>query len=186
MTPSTLLSRVALALALAAVPLLAGCGNDETTIPTHTTSTTQAPTFVAGDPGAGPSVYLRARSISATALTLEVVGRALPSVYGLAFRLERDPAVLTYASFAKVAPWSATAFAVAQEPTPGLLVAGLSERGAAPGFAATDTVLGVLDFELATVAASSLTFVEAESAVAQADGTELAGVSWIGGAVELP
>jgi hypothetical protein len=180
-------------LLLASRPLV-GCSDDETgvapttTTPTTTTTTTTAPpttpTFVSGDPGAGPAVYLRSRA-TASGLSLEVVGRALPSVYGLAFRLQFDPGVLLPVAFGASQAWGQNVLAVSREPAAGLLVVGVSERGSAAGFAAADDVLAVLDFQFGVAVPATIDFVEGEGAVVQADGRELGAVSWVGGAIEL-
>jgi hypothetical protein len=174
--------KLALSGALGLTLLVAGCGGE-------TTETGQPPgktwTYRSGNPGEGPSVYLRARASASDMFSLEVMGRALPNVYGLAFRIGLAPGGLVPAGLTLGPSWSPTALSVAREPVPGLLVVGLSERGAAAGFAANDDVLATLDFQLAIPTTSPLTFVDGECAVAQASGGELDGVSWVGGVIEL-
>jgi hypothetical protein len=162
--------------------LLGGCGDEsvETAPPPAT-----ALTFHGGDPGAGPAVYLRAGASTPPTLSLEIVGRALPNVYGLAFRLEFSPGVLAHTGLRAGASWSPTAMLVAREAAPGLLVGGMSERGGAAGSAAPDDVLGTLDFQIGTTASTPVTFIQDECAVVEASGEELAGVAWVGGTLEL-
>jgi hypothetical protein len=178
----TLASRLALPCALLGALALAGCSG-ESSQPTPGSGT---PIFVMADPGAGPVVYLRAGHVAPGSLTLEVVGRGVPNVYGLAFRIESTAGVLVPAALTPSPSWSANALAVEREPVPGLLVVGLSERGSAAGFAAdADVLLATLDFQLGAAVVTPVTFVDGEGAVAQASGGELAGVSWVGGAISL-
>lgn len=161
--------------------VLAGCGA-ETSEPTPNSGT---PLFVSDELPDGPSVHLRVPGGISSTFRLEVVGRALPDVYGLAFRLRLDPGELTRTALELGPGWSASALALAQEPTPGLLVVGLSERGQAEGYTAADEVLVALDFWRADGSATPLSFVTEQCAVAQVDGGELPAVAWIGGAIEL-
>jgi len=176
-------SMLVLSFSLGSTLLLAGCGDDpvETVQPPPGTT----PTFQGGDPGDGPAVYLRAGAATLPTLSLEVMGRALPDVYGLAFRLEFAPSVLAQTGLRAGPSWSPTALVVAREPTPGLLVVGLSERGSAAGYTATDDLLGTLDFQIGTTAVTPVTFIADECAVVQTSGDELAGVAWVGGTLEL-
>jgi hypothetical protein len=176
-------SMLVLSFSLGSTLLLAGCGDDPVETGQPPAGTT--PTFHGGDPGAGPAVYLRAGASTLPTLSLEIVGRALPNVYGLAFRLEFSPGVLAQTGLRAGPSWSPTALLVAREPTPGLLVVGLSERGSAAGSAATDDLLGTVDFQIGTSAATPVTFIAAECAVVQASGEELPEVAWIGGSLEL-
>jgi hypothetical protein len=178
----TLASRLALPCALLGLLALAGCSGESS----QPTPGAGSPTFVGADPGAGPVVYLRAGNAAPGNISLEVVGRGVPNVYGLAFRIASTAGVLVPTALTPSPSWSANALSVEREPVPGLLVVGLSERGSAAGFAAdADVLLGTLDFVLGTSVATPVTFVDGEGAVAQASGGELAGVSWIGGTIEL-
>jgi hypothetical protein len=173
---------LALSGALGLTLLVTGCGGEST-------ETAQPPaktwTYRSGDLGDGPSVYLRFRASAAGMFSLDVMGRALPNVYGLAFRIGLAPGGLVPVGLTLGPSWTPTALSVAREPVPGMLVAGMSERGTAAGFAANDDVLATLDFQLAIPTTSPLTFIDGECAVAQASGGELAGVAWVGGVMEL-
>jgi hypothetical protein len=169
-------SRIALASLCAATLLLTGCSDEQARL---------VPTFVGAHPGSGPAVYLRALPAPAASVVLGVVGRDLPSVYGLAFRLESASGALVYTGLSAGPTWSAEALVVGREPSAGLVVAGLSERADAPGFAATDTLLASLSFQVGAAVAGPVTFVDGEGAVVQADGTEASGVRWVGGVLDL-
>ena len=163
----TLAPRLALPCALLGALALGGCSS-ESSQPTPGAS---SPTFVGADPGAGPVVYLRGGNAAPGGLAIEVVGRGVPNVYGLAFRIESTAGVLVPGTLTASPSWSASALSVEREPVPGLLVVGLSERGSAAGFAAdADVLLGTLDFQIGAAAATPVTFVDGECAVAQASG----------------
>jgi hypothetical protein len=159
-------------IAIAAV--LAGC-DDETTAPTL------ARTFTPEPGGSGPAVVAQPRDVRAQLLVLDLVGRELESVYGVAFRLEYDGAVMRSTDMTASDRWSSDALALAQEPRPGLLVAGLSEKGDVRGFDAAHALLATLTFELPGAAGTPVSFVDGHCAVVAEDGAEVDGVRWVGG-----
>lgn len=141
--------------------------------------------FVPDPPGSDPAVFLRARGLLEDRLVVEVVGRSIASVYGVAFRLRYDPEVLALRSMVAGEPWSTSALSVASEPGPGLTVAAVTEKGPSGGFDANDSVLAVLEFELRSQTETPVEFVVESSAVVVSDGTRLSAVSWAGGRLEL-
>lgn len=159
--------------AVALAGALAGCDTEPLELPTLVFEPS-------GDPEP-PAVYLRAAQLSESHLTLEVVGSGLSDVYGVAFRLEHEPGALRVTSLSAGPLWPGDALSAVAQPDPSVVVAGLSARGAATGFAAQDDVLAVLELELS--AFSTIEFVDGHNAVAGADGTEASDVNWLGGRV---
>lgn len=171
------MSRVALSGLLCFVALAttgcAGCGDES--------EGARALTFVPTAGGESQAVYLQARSLEAGLLRVDVIGRGLTDVYGLAFRLEYDPAALSALSMSPTAFWPADGVSAAEQPVPGLLVAGLSARGDAAGAPAQDQALGTIDFAVSQP--TSVEFVKGHGAVVGGDGAEVADVAWLGGDV---
>lgn len=140
----------------------------------------------------GPYVALREVSTGTSELRLELVGAGLTDVYGIAYRLTYDPAVLAptvvepNAQFWPAEPRSIHQAAIPPL-APGVLVAVMSRRGSLPGEETADaadggTVLATIVFTRKSPSAtSSIDFVAARSAVIDSAGAPLAGVTWLGG-----
>ncbi len=135
-------------------------------------------------PGTGPAVYLGAADIQNNKLKIPIRGKGIAKLYGLALRLQFDPAVLKFDSMSRGDAWTGTNLLdLAKEARPGLLVGAVTYKGAAAGISVTDGTLGWVEFTLLAQSAAQVQFAVPRSAIVQADGTELGGVSWTGGAV---
>lgn len=141
--------------------------------------------FVPDPAGSDPAVYLRVRSHEEGRLVLEVVGRSITALYGVAFRLRYDSLTLGLTTMTPGESWTANALSLATEPGGGLTVAAVTEKGQSDGFDASDTILAVLEFEVRSKIETPVEFVLESSAVVTADGTQLSPVNWSGGRLEL-
>jgi hypothetical protein len=131
----------------------------------------------------GTVIYVRQKEISADALVLEIASRNVSDLYGLAWRLRYDPAVVRAVQMEPTTFFGANNVHALREAEPGLFVAAVSEKGKKPGSAATDTALAVIDFELLAAKETRIDFVAERSTIVQSDGTHAAPVQWVGGAL---
>jgi hypothetical protein len=132
-------------------------------------------------PDSGAAIYLRQKQLEPDQLVLELVGRALPDTYGVAWRLRYDPSVLALAGSRPSSVWSSSHVHMAREPHPGLLVGVVGAKGNQSGVEATDTPLAELSFKRNAPGRCSVDFVIERSAVVHSDGRHAQNVSWIGG-----
>ncbi len=140
--------------------------------------------FVAAPPPAGAAVALRAKSLTDTELVLEIVSTGVSDLYGVAFRLSYDPAVLALASFSAGTMWgSPPPLALASQKTPGLLVGVVTEQGKAAGLATDGGVLATVTLSLLQKAESPVAFVPGHSAVVGENGKVQPAVAFAGGAL---
>lgn len=135
--------------------------------------------FVPAASTESPAIYVQAQSAPAGRLWLDVRGRGLADLYGLALRLEYDGAALSAASMSPSAFWPDDALSAMAQPAAGLLVGGISRRGPVAGAPADDDSLCRLDFAMSE--ATPLRFVPGHVAVVGTDGSEMDGVAWLGG-----
>lgn len=88
--------------------------------------------FEAVDP-ASPALVFKNAVIAADTLTLEVAGRGLADVHGVAFRVAFDPEVLGFESMENLAVFPVTGLERGVEARPGLLIVALSRVGGGIG-----------------------------------------------------
>lgn len=164
--------------------LVVACSSDDgggSTKPKPKTTPTLS--FEAAPVPGGASLSLRAKSLSADQLVLEIVGKGLTDVYGVAFRMKYDPAVLEPVSIAASTAWQGQTSALVNAKTPGLLVAVLTEQGKTKGIGASDTVLGTLTLSLKQAKPTTLSFVVERARVVDSKGTSPSAVQWAAGAL---
>jgi len=171
--------------ALASWLTLTGCDGEDPAGNVDPPVPPTQPAFVSTDDGSSPAVYLQQRELTPTQLSLNVRGRGLADVYGLAFRLRFDSNVATLAQIKAGEVFGEAAIAIGREPIHGLLVAAVTQQGAVMSFATTDDVLAVVELRLNSSADTLVQLPVDESAIIGADGTEQAGISWHGGVLEL-
>lgn len=126
---------------------------------------------------AGVSLTLRQKELGPDRLVLELVGHSLQGLYGTAFRLSYDPAVL---SFEKLDSPSFP-LALGSAKTPGLLVGTVSEKGTSTGKSGGELVLATLTFAITQAKPSAIGFVTSRSALVGEDGKPIASASFAGG-----
>lgn len=129
----------------------------------------------------GAAVYLRQQELRDGKLVIDLVGTHVADGYGVAFRLEYDPAVLSFALATPGGTWTPNHVYVAREARPGLLVGASSEKGTTAGHDWPDTVLGSISFDVRSKSSTRVDFVSARSGVVHADGSRDAAVTWVGG-----
>ena len=144
--------------------------------------------WVPDPPASTPAVSLRVVQPSRTELRVQVVARDVRDLYGIAYRITFDPAVLRFVSQAPAEDyWPAASArldsAVVPVAAPGQLVAAITRRGDVPGVdTGAEQVLAELVFQRTEPErASPLGFVAARSACFDASGTPLPDVSFVGG-----
>lgn len=140
--------------------------------------------FVPDDAPSTPHVWLRAKSLTETKLVLEVVGNGVTDLYGVAFRLRYDPAVLAFDSLEASSLWGTPApLSMGSQKTPGLLLGVVTQQGKAAGLAADDQVLATVALSVLQQTESPVELVAQRSAVVGADGKARAEMSFVGGAL---
>ncbi len=144
--------------------------------------------WVPDPPASAPAVSLRLVRQTRTELRVQVVASDVPDLYGIAYRIRFDPAVLSFVSHAPAEDyWPAASArldsAVVPVAAPGQLVAAITRRGDVPGEdTGTEQVLAELVFRRTEPGQSSpLGFVTARSACFDAAGTPIPDVSFVGG-----
>ncbi|MBW2528669.1 MAG: hypothetical protein JRI23_31130 [Deltaproteobacteria bacterium] len=168
------LTRMALFAAAACTAGCSGCGDDS-----------EAPGVLTFIPAAGseaPAVYLQSSGLEGGHLRLDVMGRGLSDVYGVAFRLEYDGTSLAPAEWTPAAFWPSDAISIGRQAEPGLFVVGLTHRGQVPGAPADDHALGTIDCTVTRP--TPIRFVAGHGAVVDSDGLEASGVTWLGGEID--
>lgn len=170
------LSTAAMCVALAGF----GCSSEEDE-PARQKPDAAARAFTTDPLPAGPSLYLRQLSLDDAELELELVGNALSDGYGVAWRLEYDPAVLAFTDTQPSSAWSPNTLHISREARPGLLVAALSAKGAASGKSWPNTVLAVVSFAVKSPNSSRIDFVTHESGIVRSDGRRATDVQLAGG-----
>ncbi len=170
------LSLIAAAL-LASTLALAGCSSSKDEGPPGPI------TFNAEGDADGPVVFLRGKP-EGERLVVDVVARNASNVHGIAFRMTWDPEALAFASATPGGAWSKSAIVLAKEGTPGQLAVAWTEKGeATAGFdAKSDTILGVLVFDVKGRKGANLAFRAERSQIVDAKGKPIA-VTWKGGSV---
>ncbi len=164
-----------------AVLSLVGCSSDDDA-PSKPKS---ALSFAADAAVKGPAVSLRAKSVSDTRVVLELVAQDLTALYGLAYRLEYDPAVLRFAEQQRGPGFGAlSTLEAAKEPRPGLMLGAVSGKGAQKAVAASGVVLAEVSFDVVKVGATRVDFVAGRNGVLDAAG-KATGAGFSGGALEL-
>ena len=138
--------------------------------------------FVADAPGSGRAVLLTASKVVGKQLTLELRGRELSSLSGVAYRLSYDPAVLRFTAQQASGAFGAPGASVAatKEARPGLLVGALGVKGSG-SIDAPATALGELEFEIVGAGQTRIDFVVSRSAALNPQGEPLASVTLLGG-----
>ena len=122
-----------------------------------------APGFSADATEAGGSVSLRAVSVTAEHLVVEVVARDVRPLYGVAFRLSYDPAVLRFASTLRGPSWPEGSVELAKEAAPGLLVSTVSAKGDIKGLDEPEAIVSTLTFDRLARTETKLGFVTTRS-----------------------
>lgn len=140
--------------------------------------------FHATPDAAGASVSMRQKELTEGHLVVELVGHALPDVYGVAFRLKYDPAVLGLEKVEAGSVWAGAPIALGSEKVPGVLAGVVSKQGAVAGLAGSDQVLATVSLTLKKKAATTLEFVASRNHVVDAAGKS-ASSSFTGGALVL-
>jgi hypothetical protein len=175
---------VAFALSIALASASAACSDDT---PASPKASTPSVVFEPAQAPEAPAITIDAAEVSTETLVLDVTGHGLSSVYGVAFRLRYDPGVLALVEMKPAATWSKAApIAAAREGAPGLLVAGVSATSEFSGMDVDASALATITFDVVAPKPTPLDFVIERSVVATADGGELAGVTWAGGALVAP
>lgn len=111
--------------------------------------------FEAVDP-AGAALVFKNAVVAADTLTVEVAGRALADVHGVAFRVAYDPAVLTFGSMENLAVFPVTGLERVREARPGLLVVALGRVGGGIGVPIDDVSVARLHFNRVTEASTAV------------------------------
>ena len=144
------------------------------------------PGFEAEAPTSGARVSLRAVEVTQKKLVLEVVGDELDNVYGVAFRLKLDTAIVELEKMEAGSVWTKSSGAISRAKlgNPKTLVGVLTQKGAQPGFEAKGTVLATLRFNRKSSTGLSLNFSQVHSAVVAADGRPIDGVRFAGGKLQ--
>lgn len=114
-------------------------------------------------------------------LVLEIRVKRVTDLYGLAFRIQYDPAVLSFQDMTISSLWKENAVGAAREPLPGLLAGAVTLTGEAEGLQAQDATAAVLRFEVLSRLESALSFVPGRSILMASDGVYITGVDWAGG-----
>jgi hypothetical protein len=133
--------------------------------------------FVPAGPIEPGAIHLR----SDDGLVYELVAADLDSLYGVAFRLRFDPAVLRFASFEASAAWPEARVALGEEATPGKLVGVIGARGPFAGLSGHENVIAHIRFEAGAKGTSELAFEPERSGVLTAAGQERRDVLFVGG-----
>jgi hypothetical protein len=157
------------------IVLLASCGGSEPK---------KELVYVEGVPPT-EGVFLRLVTLDEQSLTLEVVGNGITGLYGLAFRMQYDPNILDFAEMTPAAEWPANAISIARKNPNGLLVAAITSRGRAPGLDVQDQVLATLRFTLMNKDESPVAFMDRSCALVDTTGSQIPGLTWSGGNLEL-
>lgn len=141
--------------------------------------------FVPAPAPSGVSVSLEERELGADRLVIDVVANGAADLYGAAFRLKYDPAVLAFSKLEPASGWgSAPPIVLSNAAEPGLLVAVLSNKGKSAGVSGAKLPLATITFQLVKKEATSLELLATRSALVSAKGKNIDGVSWAGGALE--
>ena len=140
--------------------------------------------FVPDGAPSTPHVWLRAKSLTETQLVLELVANGVTDLYGVAFRLRYDPAVLAFDSLEASSLWGTPApLSMGSQKTPGLLLGVVTQQGKAAGLAADEQVLATLTLRVLQQSESPVELVAERSAVVGSDGKAQAGMGFVGGAL---
>ncbi len=162
--------------------LLAECIACSQATPSSGPTEADSVSFTPASPAGGPSVYLRGRAEGAQVI-VEVMGRDLRDVHGVAFRVLYDPEALSFVDATSSSKWSRKSVALAKAGTGGQLAVTWSEMGAVTGVdALSETTLGTLRFDVHGAHSSAIAFREDRSTVLDTRGTAIA-VTWRGGSV---
>jgi hypothetical protein len=167
---------------LVSVVALAACSS--TSDDTGSPSGDKKLVFHATPDASGASVSMRQKELTNGHLVVELVGHSLPDVYGVAFRLKYDPAVLGLEKVEAGSIWAGAPIALGSEKVPGVLAGVVSKQGAVPGIAGTDQVLATVSLAVKQKAATSIEFVANRNHVVDASGKS-ASSSFTGGALVL-
>jgi hypothetical protein len=138
------------------IVLLASCGGSEPK---------KELVYVEGVPPT-EGVFLRLVTLDEQSLTLEVVGNGITGLYGLAFRMQYDPNILDFAEMTPAAEWPANAISIARKNPNGLLVAAITSR-------------------LMNKDESPVAFMDRSCALVDTTGSQIPGLTWSGGNLEL-
>jgi hypothetical protein len=141
------------------------------------------PVFVPAS-ASGPRITLTPSRHDAQTLALNVEGSELSNVYGVAFRVRFDPAVLRFQRWVPAADFSKEIISVARANQHGVLVGAVTGKGTFPGLNLEKRTLGTIELALLTTAPTAIDFVADRSEVIQVDGSR-ATVQWRGGAIQL-
>ncbi len=178
--------RVLLAIALigAAATVLAACGGGSSS-PTQPPTTPAGITFAEGGSAGSNTAFLTdAASASATQLNLEFRANQMDHVRGFAFDLEYPTNLLTFqgADLGSFLGPAANVELLVAEPTPGVLVVGVSRIGANRAVLSGSGLVATFRFTSAGAGSGPIDFSN-ESATREL-GQETA-VEWIGGTVTV-
>ncbi len=159
---------------LVLIVLVSACGGSEEKKPLE---------YIPDDPP-DAGVFLRLAALDEQSLTLEVAGKGIIDLYGLAFRLRYDPAVLAFTEMTPAADWPAEAISISHETQTGILVAAITSRGPATGLNFSDQVLAALRFKLLAKQATCIDFLENNCALVNTDESLIPDHTWSGGRLE--
>lgn len=140
--------------------------------------------FHATPDATGASVSMRQKELTTGHLVVELVGHSLPDVYGVAFRLKYDPAILGLEKVEAGSVWAGAPITLGSEKVPGVLTGVVSKQGAVGGIAGSDQVLATVSLSLKQKAATSIEFVPQRNHVVDAAGKS-ASSAFTGGALVL-
>lgn len=130
-------------------------------------------------------IHLRLMTLDDQSLTLEVVGKGITALYGLALRLQYDPEFLDFTEMTPATEWPTNTISIARKNPAGTLVAAITNRGPATGLDAQDQSLATLRFTLRNQGESAIDFITRNCALFDTTGAQLPNQSWSGGALEL-
>lgn len=166
-----------LALLLASAAL--GCSADED----PPTPSAHGRSFRSDAPPQGPLVHLRASELTDAQLVLELRARGVDDVYGVAWRLSYDPAVLRFAELDPAPSFGSPGARIyaAAEPRPGLMVGVVSAQGSVPGADGSNAAIATIGFDVRARGDARIDFVVERSAVVRSDGSHDASVRFVGG-----
>jgi hypothetical protein len=170
--------------ALVSLVALAGCSSKSDDTENTNPSGDKKLVFHATPEATGASISLRQKELTNGHLVVELVGHALPDVYGVAFRLKYDPAVLGLEKVEAGSVWAGAPIALGTEKVPGVLAGVVSKQGAVAGIAGSDQVLATVSLTLKQKAATGIEFIPHRNHVVDAAGKS-ASSTFTGGALAL-
>jgi hypothetical protein len=136
------------------------------------------------DAGTGAGISLEPSGNDDGDLTLDVVATDVPDLYGLAFRIHYDAAVLRHRGFEAGSDWPAARIGQAREPAAGELWAVVGAKGSFEGLPGGRRVAARFSWDRLTDAPTDVQFVPGRVRALGAAGSPIAELRWRGGRLE--